>query len=213
MKSNSIKARLKKTDVVHVVVMKPFYFPNNKDVAQDVSPTALTPRPEPKRKPGRPRKVVRFQDAQGPTINPTMDNIETIVPNGSNADRKTDSPRPTLPGIRNLPPIRRHAPARLGIIQALSLFLFFGLVMTEAPITDNVYFGQGPSIIFSDSEWIITTEITFSSVLLNSVSGLVNECGYRPPELKLRCDWSPRRFGAFRWVAGARLVSQKCLLC
>ena len=42
----------------------------------------------------------------------------------------------------------------------------------------------------------------------NSVSGLVNECGYRPPEVLLRCDWSPRRFRAFRWVAGARLVSQ-----
>ena len=132
------KSKTEKSDVVHVVVMKPFYFPNNEDVAQDLSPTALTPRPEPKRKPGRPRKVVRFQDAQGPTINPTMDNIETIVPNGSNADRKTDSPRPTLPGIRNLPPIRRHAPARLGIIQALSLFLFFGLVMTE-PLLPMVF--------------------------------------------------------------------------
>ena len=34
--------------------------------------------------------------------------------------------------------------------------------MEELPITEGVYFAKWPSTIFTDSEWIITTELTFT---------------------------------------------------
>ena len=34
--------------------------------------------------------------------------------------------------------------------------------MAEPPITEGIYFAKWPSTIFTDSEWIITKELTFT---------------------------------------------------
>ena len=34
--------------------------------------------------------------------------------------------------------------------------------MAETPITEGIYFAKWPSTIFTDSEWIITKELTFT---------------------------------------------------
>ena len=46
------------------------------------------------------------------------------------------------------------------------MFLF-GFVINASAVPEGVYFKQGPNIIFSDSQWIITTEVTFTNVIKN----------------------------------------------
>ena len=63
----------------------------------------------------------------------------------------------------NTRPIRnRKKPVALGIIQALIPMLAIIMVMAEPPITEGIYFAKQPSTIFTDSEWILTTELTFT---------------------------------------------------
>ena len=45
--------------------------------------------------------------------------------------------------------------------------LLFVLVASEPQISDGVYFHRNNQVIFSDSEWVITTDVTFASIIEN----------------------------------------------
>ena len=45
--------------------------------------------------------------------------------------------------------------------------LLFVLVVSEPQISDGVYFHKNNQVIFSESEWVITTDVTFASIIEN----------------------------------------------
>ena len=56
----------------------------------------------------------------------------------------------------------RKKPTLLCIIQALILILRISIAMAEPSITQGIYFAKRPSTILTDSELIITAELTFT---------------------------------------------------
>ena len=139
-----IKSKNDKTDIVHVTNLKKF---NVADVLQTTPP---------------PRKEISQEKSQS-TLPPTKESEAKRRPG---RPKKTD-PRPSqiqLPELMvNNRPTRTHRPPRkLGFMQALFPLLLFGLVLSDPPISNGIYFKKERPIIFSDSEWIISTEITFS---------------------------------------------------
>ena len=78
--------------------------------------------------------------------------------------------QPPTQQITNRPTRNRRPPHRLGIIQALLLTLLFILVASEppvSPVSNGIYFQKDRQVIFSDSESIITTNVTFASIKEN----------------------------------------------
>ena len=139
-----IKSKNDKTDIVHVTNLKKFNVadvlqttpPPRKEISQEKSQSTLPPikESEAKRRPGRPKKT---------DPRPSQIQLPELMVN----NRPTPTHRP---------------PRKLGFMQALFPLLLFGLVLSEPPISKRIYFKKERPIIFSDSEWIISTEITFS---------------------------------------------------
>ena len=137
-----LRTRSNTTDTVHVTNLKPFNPPSENNFTREPYPKRHRENDDAKqtddtksRKPGRPRK--NTMDTQPPTQQITI--------------------RPT----RNRRPLQR-------LIHALFLMLLFILVASEppvSPISDGNYFQKDRQVIFSDSEWIITTDITFASII------------------------------------------------
>ena len=65
----------------------------------------------------------------------------------------------------NRPTRNRHQLQRY--VQALFLMLLFVLVASEPQISDGVFFHKNRQIIFSNSEWVITTDVTYASIIEN----------------------------------------------
>ena len=103
-----------------------------------------------KRKPGRPKKAVQEDDHQVPA---TKDKRNL---------RDVEEPEPA---IRRLPERKRFAPRRLGVLQALFLMRFFSIIFAESPTTSGIHFQKKSGAIFSNSEWIVITEVTFTDIL------------------------------------------------
>ena len=144
-----LKTKTGKSEIIHTVAMKKFYptVPQPEDHTaqpndnireeQPNSPKTQPSNEIQKRKPGRPRK------------------LQEITP------LSESEPKEEVQASSNMRPMRtRKKPARFRIIHALILGI--SIAMAEPPITEGVYFAKWPSTIFTDSEWIITTELTFT---------------------------------------------------
>lgn len=144
-----LKTKTWKSEIIHTVAMKKFYptvpqpedhtaQPNDKIREEQPNSPKTQPSNEiQKRKPGRPRK------------------LQEITP------LSESEPKEEVQASSNMRPMRtRKKPTRFRIIHALILGI--SIAMAEPPITEGVYFAKWPSTIFTDSEWIITTELTFT---------------------------------------------------
>ena len=67
----------------------------------------------------------------------------------------------------NRPTRNRRAPRRFNLLQALLLMLCIGLVIEDSTIKDGIYFKKDREVIYSNSEWIITTEVSFGHLVTN----------------------------------------------
>ena len=177
-----VKNNSGKTDIVHVVAMKLFHpptkeseVPQTQEPGEGIKPSIV------KRRPGRPKEEIKISAPSAMTKRGPGRHRKNIV----------ESKVSETTGLRQRPTRNRTVPQRLGILQALFLLMMLGLTLAEPPITEGVYFDKQPSIIISDSEWIITTELTFTNAsksirtlqeyLLDRVWSPHNEGSNQPP--------------------------------
>ena len=144
-----VKSRNNVTDIVHVTNLKPFNPPA--EFQSNTKPQEET--------------RVRKEATRRPQNNNTV-----IQPRDSNS-RRPGRPRreievqPPAQQLITRPTRNRRQPQRF--IQALFLMLLFVLVVSEPQISDGVYFHTNNQVIFSNSEWVITTDVTFASIIEN----------------------------------------------
>jgi len=175
------EGRKDKSDIVHVVAVKPFYPPDgqrnktNHDErrgittsdahAEDGKRATILSGTE-KRKPGRPRKIIADIDPGiakthlTPKLKRRSEPELTRQGNGSGSDCEP------LPKPEDKRPTRtRTQPNRfVSFIHALLLLTVVTVVTAESPIMDGVHFKKEAPIIFSDFEWIMSTDVKFTGI-------------------------------------------------
>ena len=146
-----VKSRNNVTDIVPVTNLKPLNPPSPAEFQSNTKPQEET----------RVRKVA--------TRRPQNDNA--VIQQRDSNSRRPGTPRreievqPPAQQLITQPTRNRRQPQRF--LQALFLMLLFVLVGSEPQISDGVYFYTNNQVIFSNSEWVITTDVTFASIIEN----------------------------------------------
>ena len=129
-----------------------------------------------KRRPGRPRKII-----------PDVDQAIAKIPTAPKLNLSR-GPELTLQNTANAPLLdqenRRQTRTRkqpnrfVSFVHVLLLLTLMTVFIAESPILNGVHFQKEAPIIFSDSEWIISTDVKFTDIQSNlkflrqKVSGL-----------------------------------------